>query len=115
MKIKPTPARKASGARHSDEYTAYLNSPAWAELRTAAVRRAGNRCEQVVETASGRRRCAETLGLEVHHRHYRTLGGEAWGDVVVLCAAHHAAADRTRAQLVALSRRLRAVRDGSRT
>lgn len=85
MKIRPTPSARPA-RHHSDAYVAYLDSPAWRATRAAAIRRAGRRCST----------CGATGPLEVHHRHYRTLGAEAWADLVVLCPACHQAADQRR-------------------
>lgn len=105
MKIKPTPDRGRSHV-HSDEYDTYLQSETWRATRAAALARAAFLCQ-----GPG---CVEQAGLEVHHRHYQSLGSEAWGDLQVLCPACHQAADRRRAQTIALTRRLRAVRDAER-
>jgi len=102
MRIKPTTDRGPARA-HSDEYTDYLNSPQWQAVRTAALRRAGYRCAS----------CGSDRRLEVHHTTYERLGGEAWGDLVVLCHGCHLAADRRR-QVMGLTRRLKAAREVTR-
>ena len=74
---------------HSREYTEHLASPAWRRIRESALARAGGRCE----------RCGKPFGshdLEVHHRHYDTLGRESLSDVVVLCRPCHRKADEDR-------------------
>jgi 5-methylcytosine-specific restriction endonuclease McrA len=76
-------------ARHfSDHYAEYLDSPAWADTRAAALARAGHRCQSLG--------CGVTTGLDVHHRSYDRLGGEDWSDLLVLCRACHEAADARR-------------------
>lgn len=70
---------------HKD-YLDYLDSPEWWTIRRSAMRRANWRCEQ---EKSGDPR--HEGPLEVHHRHYRTLGNEALDDVEVLCPACHRA------------------------
>ncbi len=107
MKLKPV--KTDHKPWHTDEYLAYLASEEWATTRAAALERAGHRCEtvwvwqrvvreegDVVWTEDCSERCPETRGLEVHHRHYRTLGGEAPGDLTVLCHDCHRDADRRR-------------------
>lgn len=37
-----------------------------------------------------------TEGLEIHHRHYRTLGAECLSDMIALCYPHHVTADQRR-------------------
>lgn len=87
MKLKPEPAPRR--APHlSEEYVAYLDSPAWATTRATMLELAGHRCQ-----GPG---CGVRTGLQVHHRHYRSLGNEAWGDLVVLCPSCHLDADRRR-------------------
>ena len=59
-------------------YLSYLDSPEWWAIRRQAMRRARFRCE--------RERPGETRhegALELHHRHYRTLGFETLEDVEV--------------------------------
>jgi 5-methylcytosine-specific restriction endonuclease McrA len=104
VKIKPTPDRGPARS-HSEEYEAYLSSPAWRETRALALQRAGGLCE-----APG----CDAAATDVHHRSYSRLGAEPLADLVALCPACHLAADVRRAQTIALSRRLRAVRDDVR-
>jgi len=106
VKIAATPARTDRRHLHSEEYEEYLKSERWRAVRAGALERAGHRCQ-----SPG---CRATTGLEVHHRHYGSLGAEAWADLVVLCGPCHRAADRRRAETIRLSRRLRAVRDAER-
>ena len=67
-------------------YHEYIRSWPWRSKRLAAMAAAGNRCE----------RCGADywLGnkLEAHHLHYRSLGNEQPGDIIVLCAPCHRAA-----------------------
>lgn len=110
MKIRPTARGGDRKSWHTDEYVEYLQSEAWARIRAEALERAGHRCENVyvlhrvvreegdtVWTQDHATRCAETTGLEVHHKTYESLGSEAWGDLIVLCHEHHLDADRRRA------------------
>lgn len=65
-------------------YLDYLDSPEWWTIRRTAMRRAQWRCER--EKPGDPRHEGP---LEVHHRHYRTLGCERPDDVEVLCSACH--------------------------
>jgi 5-methylcytosine-specific restriction endonuclease McrA len=67
-------------------YLEYLDSPEWWTKRRAAMRRAQWRCEY--EKPGDPRHEGP---LEVHHRHYRTLGCEGLDDLEVLCPACHRA------------------------
>ncbi len=84
--------------RHSAEYTAYLASPAWQQVRLQALQCARWRCE-----ACGVPRAA-VRWLEVNHKHYRTpFGREQWPrDLKVLCPACHRRADARRRRRTAL-------------
>jgi 5-methylcytosine-specific restriction endonuclease McrA len=88
MKVKASPVRPDKPWL-SDEYRAYLDSPAWKATREAALKRARHRCAV----------CSLGHGLEVHHRTYERLGAEAWGDMIVLCRTCHLAADRRRQRM----------------
>ena len=56
-------------------YIAHLASPYWAELKRKVTARRGNKCE----------RCGKSgCGLDLHHKHYRTLGRERQKDVMLL-------------------------------
>lgn len=84
---------------YSTAYTAYLESAAWCEKRTEALRRAGWRCE----------RCKRVMGrgnrwLQVHHKTYDCLGHESPADLEVLCADCHKAADEKRRAATAARR-----------
>jgi len=64
-----------------DLYDAYLQTPAWYKKRAIAFAIHGHRCDV----------CGTTKGpLQVHHRHYRTLGREdPRRDLQVLCRPCH--------------------------
>ena len=66
-------------------YTSYLASQTWHTKRTAALQRAGQRCQWIGEGE----RCAVTVGLHVHHVTYKHFGRERAADLLVLCRAHH--------------------------
>lgn len=70
-----------------EHYIAHLRSAEWKALRQSALRRAKFSCE----------RCAAKGYLEVHHKHYRTLGAETLDDVEVVCKTCHGKADDQRA------------------
>jgi hypothetical protein len=67
------------------DYGAYLDSEHWRLWRLAYMARAVER---------GEMRCADCgwprSWYELHHLHYRSLGCEAWDDVIMLCRACHA-------------------------
>jgi len=70
------------------DYKKYLRSDWWQIVRRAALSRAGYRCEK----------CGKKGRLEVHHKHYGSLGKEnIHKDVTVLCPACHKRADWKRA------------------
>ena len=67
------------GLRRRAYRAVYLRSTGWHELARAVRRSQRGRC-----AACGRR-----ARLDVHHRHYATLGRETRGDVVGLCEPCH--------------------------
>lgn len=71
----------------SAEYRAYLASPEWRRFRDRMLGEANYRCAD----------CGlRVADAEVHHLHYRTLGREQPGDVIVLCPACHSEWDDAR-------------------
>lgn len=62
-------------------YSEYLKSDEWKEIRKLALFRANHKCQL----------CSAVKGLEVHHNSYEHLGNEAeyLEDLVVLCQEHH--------------------------
>lgn len=60
-------------------YSAYLNSAHWKELRRLALGRAEQRCQI----------CNSDKNLHVHHRTYTNLGHENISDLIVVCASCH--------------------------
>jgi hypothetical protein len=65
--------------RESPEwYAAYRRTDHWQELRTLAH-----------EYYRGCVLCGTFDGLDVHHRHYQTIGAEQMTDLSVLCNEHH--------------------------
>lgn len=75
--------------QHSAQYTRYLASDAWFIKRSQVLLRASNACEH----------CGKAdAKLQVHHRHYRTLGKEKLSDLTALCLECHAVADALRQQ-----------------
>lgn len=62
-----------------DYYDAYLKSINWALLRVKALTMVGYKCVA----------CKSTDTLQLHHKHYQTLGEESLDDVVILCKKCH--------------------------
>lgn len=57
-------------------YAAYRETPEWQRTARAARLRAKNRCQV----------CSVSVGLDVYHAHFESLGQEHEQDVLVLCA-----------------------------
>jgi len=72
-------ARKKAKAYLVKGYAAYLASPMWKAKRREAIKHYGAACQG----------CGFNEKLNVHHKHYRTLGVEAMDDLEVLCEACH--------------------------
>lgn len=72
---------------HSRQYRLYIQSKEWREKRKIFLSRTAPFCEKC-----GR----EFKRLEVHHKHYRTLGNERHEDVDVLCQRCHRQEDEKR-------------------
>ena len=72
--------RRAERRKIPKQYHLYIASPAWNRKRQQALRHHGNAC----------RICRKTFDLQVHHKHYRTLGRESMKDLDVLCRDCHA-------------------------
>lgn len=71
----------------SPEYRRYIESAEWRLTRYRALKAARWMC-----SSCGR----SGLPLEVHHRHYETLGNERLSDLRVLCRRCHRNADLVR-------------------
>ena len=79
-----------SRARHSgrNDYNCHIGSAEWKRFRCEVTKQRGNRCE----------RCGHVSAyLELHHKHYHSLGSEQPEDVELLCPKCHKAADEARA------------------
>lgn len=63
---------------HND-YRKYLFTWHWKKLRREALKFYGRSCSI----------CKKTTGLNVHHRHYRTVGCEQMVDLELLCTGCH--------------------------
>lgn len=72
---------------YSERYRHHLSSDAWRATRRRLIAQAQNRC--------ARCGCLVTY-LEIHHRHYKTLGNERDHDLEVLCEPCHEKADEER-------------------
>lgn len=72
---------------HSAEYKETIKSAKWRALKRQKERMTGGICE----------RCEWPFGgLELHHKHYDTLGHERPWDVELLCKRCHREADQER-------------------
>jgi hypothetical protein len=74
VKAKPSPKPFVR-----PDYHEYIKSEKWQRKARKARRRAGGKCEL----------CQSTYRIEVHHKHYRTLGQESMTDLQVLCSGCH--------------------------
>lgn len=72
-----------------DEYTQYIRSPQWKQLRSKALQRANGRCEECGVSEW-------SVTLEVHHCTYVRFKRESLDDLKVLCPACHEKADKRR-------------------
>jgi hypothetical protein len=86
-------------------YQHYLQSPAWQTTRERRLDASGHRCEFRPlldwEPKHGGRygpRCVAIGPLDVHHRHYRSVGAEQDSDLEVLCRFHHLVRHVTRVE-----------------
>jgi 5-methylcytosine-specific restriction endonuclease McrA len=80
--------RELASARARRIHQRNQQTKRYRELRTAALAAAGYRCE----------RCGCEGLLELHHKHYATLGAESLADVQMLCrACHQSETERQRA------------------
>lgn len=85
-KVKPKKKKKNKAkwrpkppAGEPSFYFRYIASPEWKAKRAEFI--AAQPCCEV---------CEATEHLQVHHKHYRTLGRESRGDVEILCHDCHA-------------------------
>lgn len=70
-----------------DRYQQRIASADWKNLKRELISERGNRCERCTR---------ETNSLELHHKHYKSLGQELPDDLELLCADCHKAADEAR-------------------
>jgi len=77
--VKFCEAKRKENEENRIEYTEYLLSPEWEEIKKQMKARYGNKCEL----------CGSTQDLEVHHLHYRNLGHEDLRDLLLLCHDCH--------------------------
>ena len=73
---------------HSAEYIETLASRRWRRLRQQILDETKSRCERCWK--------GPMHGLELHHKHYDTLGEEVRKDVELLCVPCHEMADLER-------------------
>jgi ribosomal protein S14 len=79
-----------SRVRHSwmHDYNGHIGSAKWERFRREVIEQRRNRCE----------RCGHVSAyLELHHKHYDSLGNEQPEDVELLCPKCHRGADEARA------------------
>ncbi len=79
------------------EYQAYLRSNAWQRVRWRKIQTDGDWIDRTLQTL--RCTCTRTVhirDIEIHHRHYRTLGNESLGDLEISCIDCHAEKDANR-------------------
>ena len=68
----------------------YLSGPHWRRMKSCVGTLVGNRCEACGrESEDGER-------LQLHHKHYKTVGRERLEDVELLCPECHPKADMHR-------------------
>jgi hypothetical protein len=77
------------------DYDQAITSAHWFALKDQAMARSGGRCEGRRETGQHydcemiTKRCGAVGPLQMHHKHYRTLGRETLDDVEMLCDSCH--------------------------
>ena len=87
--LKKREVRPNGGARHSgrNDYNCHIGSTEWERFKREITKQRGNRCE----------RCGHVSAyLELHHKHYHSLGIEQPEDVELLCSKCHRGADEAR-------------------
>lgn len=72
-------APPAPGERRRVNYYKYIQSKAWAKRKQRYYESHGKRCQI----------CGSTIAIQLHHRHYRTLGCEEDADLQALCMGCH--------------------------
>lgn len=65
-----------------EEYSAYLLTPHWKDLRSRKIKAVGPRCQD----------CGSGKQIQVHHLRYRNIYDVLLDDLKVLCRVHHEAA-----------------------
>lgn len=65
-----------------------MKSSKWKQIRYRKLRSVNFKCEW----------CGEGENLQVHHKHYKTLGNERNKDLTVVCGGCHWIADKVRAK-----------------
>ena len=77
--------RRAKRKQVNTAYRLYLQSKHWKETKALALEAATGHCEK----------CGQPNDrLNVHHKHYKSLGHEKPGDLLVLCPKCHAKVHR---------------------
>lgn len=71
-------------------YRATLVSSRWRTLKWRRIMQSGLACESCGRKYHGLRVAGAMRVFQLHHRHYRSIGHEAFEDVMVLCRTCHA-------------------------
>lgn len=82
-KKKPSKSKRKNHRRSEPckvNYRKYIKSKAWQRIRTRAIEHADGQC----------RKCGSRMNIQVHHKHYQTLGRERLSDLDVICRQCHA-------------------------
>ncbi len=59
-------------------YYEYIKSKEWKTFR-----------KEILSKRTQCQRCCSKIGLQLHHKHYKTLGNEKSSDIIVLCKECH--------------------------
>ena len=73
----------------SEDYRANLRSRRWQRLKWRRAMLAGFRCEGCGRKARGATNRSALRKLDLHHKHYLTVGRESLEDVELLCHVCH--------------------------
>ena len=71
------------------KYQTYLNSDQWRSTRNFTIDRVRTHAKQPVYQCEKCKEFFRTDAIEVHHKHYRSVGRESQQDLMVLCRWCH--------------------------